>query len=308
VDFLKQHQEARVRVPPPKFSEALELFERDLSGDMNMKPRSKQYRLGCILKLKRTWPELWDLHLDEITPQACKDWAGGIHKEIASQYFNNMIGTLRLVIAKGIKAHKEKTGIVLENPAMELRRVRVKPKDLKLPASAHFKALVENLRKKSGGWGPRVADLIEFLAYSGMRIKSEALWVKWDDIDWKQKEIIVRGNPVTATKNSEIRRVPIIQNLETLLIRIKDQLGTIKTERVLQVMPWPSLAQWSWTFPRTCCASVQIRSTAAVPPVHYARRSGEWPCCYDQAPPARTVRDNPPFWRVPPMRIGNCGG
>ena len=235
VDFLKQHQEARVRVPPPKFSEALELFERDLSGDTNMKPRSKQYRLGCILKLKRTWPELLALHLDEITPQACKDWAGGIHKEIASQYFNNMIGTLRLVIAKGIKAHKEKTGIVLENPAMELRRVRVKPKDLKLPEPTHFKALVENLRKKSGGWGPRVADLIEFLAYSGMRIKSEALWVKWDDIDWKQKEIIVRGNPVTATKNSEIRRVPIIQDLEILLRRIKDQLGTLKTERVLQV-------------------------------------------------------------------------
>jgi integrase len=67
---------------------------------------------------------------------------------------------------------------------------------------------------KSGGWGPRVADLVEFLAYSGLRIKSEALWVTWDDIDWKQKEIIVRGDPVTATKNSEIRRVPIIPDME----------------------------------------------------------------------------------------------
>lgn len=46
VDFLKKHQEARVRVPPPKFSEVLELFERDLRVDTNMKPRSKQYRLA----------------------------------------------------------------------------------------------------------------------------------------------------------------------------------------------------------------------------------------------------------------------
>jgi integrase len=235
VDFLKQHQETRGVVQSPKFKEALELFERDLQADMNMKPRSREYRLGCILKLQRTWPELWELRLNEITAQACKDWAAKIHKEIASQYFNNMIGTLRLVIARGIKDHKEKTGITLENPAMEIQRVHVKPKDLKLPEPAHFKALVENLRRKSGGWGPRVADLIEFLAYSGLRINSEALWVTWDDIDWKQKEIIVRGDPVTATKNGEIRRVPIIKDLENLLNRLKEQLGTIKTERILQV-------------------------------------------------------------------------
>lgn len=80
-----------------------------------------------------------------------------------------------------------------------------------------------------------MADLVEFPAYSGMRIKSEALWVKWGDVDWARKEIIVRGDPVTATKNGEIRRVPIIKDMENLLIRLKDQLGVVKTERVLQV-------------------------------------------------------------------------
>ncbi len=148
-DFLKEHRENRNKVDAPKFSEAIELFERDLMADMHMKPRSKGYRQGCILKLQRTWPELWNLHLDEITPQACKDWAAKIQKEIASQYFNNMIGTLRLVIDRGIRAHKEKSGIPLENPARELRRVRMKQRDMKLPEPAHFKLLVENLRKKA---------------------------------------------------------------------------------------------------------------------------------------------------------------
>jgi integrase len=234
-DFLKEHREGRNKVAAPKFSAALEIYERDLNADANMKPRSKGYRLDCIKKLQRTWPELWKLTLDEITPQACKDWAAKIQKEIAGQYFNNMIGTLRLVIDRGIKAHKDESGVKLENPASELRRVRIKQRDLKLPEPAHFKMLVENLRLKSGGWGPRVADLIEFLAYSGMRIKSEALWVSWDDIDWTRKEIIVRGDPVTATKNGEIRRVPIIQDLESLLLRLKDQLGGVKPERILQV-------------------------------------------------------------------------
>ena len=105
-------------------------------------------------------------------------------------HYNNSIATLRQVLQAGLK---EKSGAVQENPASELKRVRVKQKHLQLPESSHFKSLVENLRMRSGGWGPRVADLIEFLAYSGLRIRSEALWVTWNDIDWKRKEIIVRG-------------------------------------------------------------------------------------------------------------------
>ena len=235
VDFQKKNNESRHQVATPVFKEAVELFKTELAGDSTMKPRSKGYRLDCIKKLQRTWPELWDLRLNEITVQGCKDWAAKLNEDIASQYFNNMIGTLRLIIAAGIKAHKEKTGERLENPAMEVKRVRIKQKDLQLPEPEHFKMLVANLRQKSGGWGPRVADLIEFLAYSGLRIRSEALWVTWDDIDWKRNEIIVRGDPVTATKNSETRRVPIIQDMEGLLKRLKEGLGTVGPEHILQV-------------------------------------------------------------------------
>jgi integrase len=234
-DFLKKHRENRNKIGPPKFSEAVEYFKSDLASDSTMKASSKGYRLDCLQKLQRTWPGLWDSRLDEISSQACKDWAAKLNKEIACQYFNNVIGTLRLVIASGIKAHKEKTGVKLENPGMELKRVRIKQKDLQLPEPSHFKLLVENLRKNSGGWGPRVADLIEFLAYSGMRIHSEAMWVSWDDIDWIRKEIIVRGDPVTATKNSETRRVPIISDMEQLLKRLKDGHASTGKERILQV-------------------------------------------------------------------------
>ena len=111
----------------------------------------------------------------------------------------------------------------------------MKQKELQLPEPSHFKGLVENLRMRSGGWGPRVADLVEFLAYSGLRIRSEALWVTWEDIDWKRKEIIVRGNPVTATKNSEMRRVPLIPDMEGLLMRLKDSSARLARNRILQV-------------------------------------------------------------------------
>ncbi len=233
VDFLKKHQDGRGQKTVPCFPVAVEAYKRELETDSSIKPQSKQYRLWCLLKLERTWPELWELRLDQITVEECKEWAAKLNKEIACHYFNNTIGTLKQIIEAGIKLHKESGGPRLENPAAELKRTRITQKDLQLPEPSQFRELLNNVRMRSGGWGPRVGDLIEFLAYSGLRIGSEAIWVTWEDIDWQRKEIIVRGHPETGTKNSEIRRVPIISDLENLLHRLKgDPPGT---GRILQV-------------------------------------------------------------------------
>jgi len=234
-DFLKEHRENRNKVAAPKFSEAVELFKRELEQNTTIKPRSKEYRLLCLQKIQSSWPELWSLRLDAITSQACKEWASKLNDEIASHYFNNTLGTLRQIIDVGMKAHKDSGGTIFENPAAELKRVKVKQKDLQLPEPSQFKGLVENIRKHSGGWGKYIADLVEFLTYGGMRIHSEAAWVAWEDVDWKRKEIIVRGDPVTATKNGEIRRVPIMPDMEILLTRLKDKLGITPQDRIMQI-------------------------------------------------------------------------
>jgi integrase len=233
-DFLKQQRESRNLVAPPRFSEAVDIFKRELENDTAIKPQSKRYRLWCLDKIQKTWPDLWEIPLDQIGPKACIEWAAKLHGEIASQYYNNTIGTLRMVIDSGIKTHKGNGGASFENPALELKRARVPQTNLQLPEPSHFKGLVENLRKNSGGWGPRIADLIEFLAYGGMRIHSEAIWVTWEDVDWQRKQIIVRGHPETGTKNSEIRRVPILPDMENLLTRLKGKLGNC-TGAILQI-------------------------------------------------------------------------
>jgi integrase len=234
-DFLKEHRENRNKVDPPKFSEAVELFKRELEHDTTLKPQSKKYRLWCLGKLQKTWPELWDLRLNEITPQACKEWASKLIKEIACHYYNNTLGTLKQVLQVGIKAHKANGGGILESPAADIKKTRIKQKELRLPEPSQFKDLVANIRKRSGGWSARDGDLVEFLAYSGLRIKSEAVWVTGEDIDLTRKEIIVRGDPVTATKNSETRRVPILPDMENLLKRMKEKLGSFGKEPILQV-------------------------------------------------------------------------
>ena len=87
-DFLKVHQDVRGRVDPPGFREAVALLERDLVSDMTIKPRSKEYRRLCLKKIQTSWPKLWDLRLDEITPQACKEWAAKLSGDIAGHYYN----------------------------------------------------------------------------------------------------------------------------------------------------------------------------------------------------------------------------
>ena len=234
-DFLKENRENRHRVQVPQFWEAVELFKQELEHNTALKPKSKKYRLMCIEKIQASWPALASLRLDSIPTLACKEWAAKLSHEISSNYFNNTLGTLRQIIDVGLKAHKKNGGAVFETPAGELKRVKVKQKNLQLPEPSRFKGLVKNLRTRSGRWGHHSADLVEFLAYGGMRIHSEAAFVTWEDIDWRRKQILVRGNPETGTKNSEMRRVPILPDMEILLLRIKDKLGTAATGRIMQV-------------------------------------------------------------------------
>jgi integrase len=78
------------------------------------------------------------------------------------------------------------------------------------------------------GWGFNRVPCVQRL-----RIRSEALWVNWEDIDWQRKEVIVRGHPETGTKNGEIRRVPIIIDMENLLKLL--QAGQPRTGPILEV-------------------------------------------------------------------------
>lgn len=234
VDFLKAQRTRAPKAATMSFVEALNLYDAALESDTRVKPQSKQYRRGCIRKIQLSWPELWERRLDQIDAAACREWAARLSKEIASQYFNNTIATLRLIFDCGIRELVRRGGPPLENPAQELGRVRIRPKDLELPEREQFRALVENVRAKSGGWARRTGDLIEFLAYSGLRVNSEARWVTWEDIDWPRKEIIVRGDPKTGTKNSEIRRVAILPDMDLLLQR----MGTNRprTGRIVEAM------------------------------------------------------------------------
>lgn len=225
VDFLKDKRDDRAAGDEPMFAAAVELYRARVAADSSMKESSKGYRELCISKIQDSWPDLRDCRLSEITPESCRAWAARLRSNIASQYFNNVIGTLRLIIDEGIKAWVRAGNKTLENPAKDLARAKIAAKVLALPEPGQFRALVE-LMRKANSWGPKAADLVEFLAYSGTRIFTEARWITWDDVDWERREIIVRGHPETHTKNWEVRRIPILPDMDALLRRMQTEAAS----------------------------------------------------------------------------------
>jgi integrase len=78
--------------------------------------------------------------------------------------------------------------------------------------------------------------LVRFLSYGGFR-RSEAANITWADCDWEKKEITVRGDPVTGTKNWSTRRVPMIPDMVELLGRLRrGRPGEPESTRVMTVI------------------------------------------------------------------------
>jgi integrase len=144
--------------------------------------------------------------------------------------YNNTVGTLRQVLALA-----SDEGARYGNPALRIKKVRVRPKTLHLPTHEQFTRFVEAI-EAAGAWCSRdCADLVCFLAYGGFR-KGEAAAITWGDCDFERDEILVRGDAVTGTKNWTVRRVPMIPDMRQLLERLRaDRKGEAATTPVMRV-------------------------------------------------------------------------
>jgi integrase len=94
----------------------------------------------------------------------------------------------------------------------------VRPLDL--PTGPQLLQLIEEIRNAGGSKSRACADFVAFLAFTGVR-KGEAARIMWGDIDFKHREITVKGDPRTGTKNWEYRTIPMIPAAEELLTRMR---------------------------------------------------------------------------------------
>lgn len=224
------HREERQRASAQKavargkmtFADALQTYRERLQGDHSLKDRSKAYREERITALLKSWPDLAQTDVARISKANCLTWAAEYGRAASPSAFNNTVGTFKLILAIAVEA-----GARYDNPAIHIKRKKVRQKLLQLPSQKQFVELVTTIRNGEGGWAERCADLVEFLAYGGCR-KGEAARVNGQDCDFEKGEITVLGDPATGTKNWEIRRIPMIPDMRRLLERLKKERGEME--------------------------------------------------------------------------------
>jgi integrase len=219
-EFLKEHRE-RVSngngevSAKMTFGEALKIHQQNQADDVTIKPSTRHYWNQIFVALLKSWPGLADREIRRITTTDCKEWTRRFRKIASPTRYNNTLAGLRHVFEVAKDA-----GIMYGNPAERLERMPVRTKQLTLPSGEQFLQLVDAV-EDAGAWCSRdCADFVRGLAFTGCR-KGEAGHITWRDVDFDAGEIVLRGDPETATKNWTVRRVPLIPDAYELFQRMR---------------------------------------------------------------------------------------
>jgi integrase len=220
--FLKEHRERRSSgngevSAKMTFSEAAAIHVRNLDDNLSIKPRTRDYWREVLAALVKTWPGLDNTEVRRITQAGCKEWARAYAKSASATRYNNTVAILRHILNVGVE-----TGVIYSNPAAVVMRAAVRGKQIALPTTEKFNALIGEMEAGYSRDSRNCADFALGLATTGMR-KGEANALEWRDIDLKAGEIVVRGDAKTGTKNWELRRVPLIPDARTLFQRMRSE-------------------------------------------------------------------------------------
>jgi integrase len=221
-EFLKTHRQ-RVRNTNVEvsakmtFGEAAAIHLRNLDDNLSIKSRTRDYWRECLAALQKSWPSLSETEVRKITQTDCKEWARGYRKTVSPTRYNNTVSILRHVLNVAVEA-----GVVYSNAASAVKRAPVRAREIVLPTTDKFNALIAEMRRGRSRDSVNCANLVAGLAFSGCRI-GEAREIEWRDIDFAAGEIVVRGDATTGTKNWEFRRVPLIPDARALFQQMRSE-------------------------------------------------------------------------------------
>lgn len=223
-EFLQEHRSRRSQtneIADAKltFGTALQIHKQALKDNSNIKPSTRYYWEQIFAALLKSWPGLDEREIRKITVGDCTEWAARFSKGASPTRFNNTIAALKHVLEVAVAG-----GIIYRNPAARLKRTRVRAKQLALPARSEFAELVKSIERARGRYSRSCSEFVRGLAFTGLR-KGEAAALEWRDLLFKSDELVVKGDPLTGTKNWEVRRVPMIAEARDLFARMRGERG-----------------------------------------------------------------------------------
>jgi integrase len=234
-EFLKEHRERRANSKSEgsskmTFGQAAVIHLRNLDDNHEIKQSTRDFWRRSLDSLYKSWPGLEEIPVRSITQLDCREWARHFAKTVSGTWFNNTLAMLRHIFDVAVQA-----GILYGNPALAAKRTRIRTPAPELPSSAHFCALIAEMRNGHSRDSENCSDLAAGLAFTGCRI-SEARELAWKDLDFDSGEIVVRGDSQTGTKNWEVRRVPMIADARSLFERMRSERPSeFLTEKVFRV-------------------------------------------------------------------------
>jgi integrase len=197
------------------FDQAATLHMQRLDENVSLKRRTRKYWREVSASLLKSWPSLAATEIRRLTAAACREWAMRHAKVVSATRFNATVSLLRHVIDVAIES-----GVIYSNPASAIERKPVRSKKLELPTRSQFAAFIAEMRAGHSRDSQNCADLAEGLAFTGCRI-AESAEIEWRDLQFEAEEIVVKGDPEEATKNGEIRRVPMIAQARELFEKMR---------------------------------------------------------------------------------------
>jgi integrase len=214
-EFLREHRARtgnanREVSAKMTFGEAAAIHLRNLADNLSIKPRTRHYWQQRLTALIKTWPGLNETEVRKVTDADCKKWTSSYAKTASPTNYNNTVAILRHVLSVAIEA-----GVIYSNAAAAVKRVPIRGKEIALPSTNKFNALISEMHAGRSRNSRNCADFALGLAVTGMR-KGEANALEWRDVDFDAGEIVVRGDAETGTKNWELRRVPLIPDAHAL--------------------------------------------------------------------------------------------
>lgn len=203
------------------FHDCCNIYREHIRSHPDLKPRTKEALLCHVESVERNLPKWAKRKVGAISRQDCIDIVKVVRKQFAPSYFNSWLIALRAVLAVAVNA-----GAMLTNPATprhkndldaDLTFAKVKLKELTLPTTGEFLAMLDNMQKQYRR--RRAAVTIQFLAFSGMRI-SEAVQMTPTHVNMERGEFTL---PASICKSGKERRVPIIPEMKTLLLKLLNE-------------------------------------------------------------------------------------
>ena len=168
--------------------------------------------------VKAIAPAFFGLQIRNITAKHCEAWAIARAKEVAAATFTKELDTMR-----GAFRYAVAQGLILRDPAAHIKRPKIRNKPPAVPTREQFEAILAAIRADEQGKGDDGANLVELLAYSGMRL-NEARSLRWRDVNFSQGVFTVTGGE-RGTKNDQQRTTPIFPDLLAFFTRIKRERG-----------------------------------------------------------------------------------